>query len=61
MRAGAAPRFVTPAVTVSRSCPENVVRASVMDGTETFGDEAAPTGTVVAVVPFAHHTFRTRK
>ena len=47
----AAPRFVTPAVMVSRSWPENDARAKVTDGTATFEKSAEATDFGVSTVP----------
>ncbi len=49
--AASAPRFVTPAVTVMRSCPENEARAKVTDGTERFAVLPVAIGTGVSVIP----------
>ena len=44
-------RFVTPAVTVMRSWPENEARAKVTDGTERFAVLPVAIGTGVSVIP----------
>ena len=45
-----------PAVTVSRSCPEKLVRANATDGIETFDELAPATDTGVRTVPSGRWT-----
>ena len=49
--AGASPLLVMPAVTATRSCPENAERANVTDGTEMLVVSADATDIVVSVMP----------
>ena len=49
--AASALRFVTPAVTVMRSWPENEARAKVTDGTERFVVLPVAIGTGLSVMP----------
>ena len=48
--AGSGPRLETPAVTVTRSCPETIARAWVTEGTDRLEGFCEPTTTGVSVI-----------